>query len=262
MPKKTCKCKEGSPEWMTTFADMVTLLLCFFVLIVSFSEIKKEDQYMSVVEHIQEAFGMMGGGGRLPTDDDPALSLIQRLEALRLQNERVPNRSNIKDPGQTGRESRVTTIREGTQYAVGGGVRFEPDSAELTLEARAALIDLVERNNLTGTKNKIQLTGHAGALELLEPGVAPSEDRTAMLNELGYRRASAVFTFLTGPDMPEGLRLDPDRFRIGSSGASEPINARAQSSADARVNRRVDVVVSENVVEDFQDNGAGQPAMP
>lgn len=258
MAKKSCKCKEGSPEWMTTFADMVTLLLCFFVLIVSFSEIKKEDQYMSVVEHIQEAFGMMGGGGRLPTDDDPALSLIQRLEALRLQNERVPNRSNIKDPGQTGRESRVTTIREGTQYAVGGGVRFEPDSAELTPEARAALIDLVERNNMTGTKNKIQLTGHAGAMELLQPDGTRSGD----LNDLGYQRARAVYEFMIGEEMPEDLRLEPERFRIASSGANEPINVRAQSSAESRVNRRVDVVVSENVVEDFQDNGAGQPPMP
>ena len=253
MAKKTCKCKPGSPEWMTTFADMVTLLLCFFVLIVSFSEIKQDEKYMSVIEHIQQAFGMAGGGGKLPTDDDPALSLIERLEALRLHHETVPSRSNVKDPGQTGRESRVTTIREGTEYAVGGGVRFEPDSAELTPEARAGLISLVQEHNLAGTKNKISLAGHTGALELLRP----DGSRSGGLVGLGHARAMAVFDFLTGEEIPPDLRLDPARFRVASSGPHEPVNVRAQNSAESRVNRRVDIVVSENVVEDFQDSGAG-----
>ena len=111
---KKCKCPPaGAPEWMVTYGDMVTLLLCFFVLIVSFSEIKKKEEFQSVVEEIQKAFGMRGGGGKLPTEDDPALSLIERLEAVRMRQERIPNKSNVKDPGQTGREPRVTTIREG-----------------------------------------------------------------------------------------------------------------------------------------------------
>ena len=31
--------RHGSPLWMTTFADMITLLLAFFVLILSFSDL-------------------------------------------------------------------------------------------------------------------------------------------------------------------------------------------------------------------------------
>jgi len=33
--QKCPECPEGIPEWMATFADMVTLLLCFFVLLLS-----------------------------------------------------------------------------------------------------------------------------------------------------------------------------------------------------------------------------------
>ena len=33
-----CDCVEGLPPWMGTFADLMSLLMCFFVLLLSFSE--------------------------------------------------------------------------------------------------------------------------------------------------------------------------------------------------------------------------------
>ena len=30
---------KGSPAWMTTFSDLMALLMCFFVLLLSFAEI-------------------------------------------------------------------------------------------------------------------------------------------------------------------------------------------------------------------------------
>ena len=34
--------EEGAPAWMATFADLMSLLMCFFVLLLSFSEIDLE----------------------------------------------------------------------------------------------------------------------------------------------------------------------------------------------------------------------------
>eukprot|EP00752_Nemacystus_decipiens_P016152 g14445.t1 len=235
---------------MVTYGDMVTLLLCFFVLIVSFSEIKKKDEFQSVVEEIQKAFGMRGGGGKLPTKDDPALSLIERLEAIRMRQERVPNKSNVKDPGQTGREPRVTTIREGKQYAIGGKILFEPDSAELSEANKQQLIDLVSRVKLKDSTNKIEIIGHAATMEL-----ANGDGTFGDLRLLSYQRAAAVEDFLTGNEVPEAFRLKSNRFFLAGAADREPINKRGINSDQTRNNRRVELIVTEHVVQDRQGTG-------
>jgi len=240
MAKKKCQCEEGAPGWMTTFADMMTLLLCFFVLIVSFSEIKKDDKYQAVVEEIQEAFGMHGGGGKLPTDDDPALSLLQILETTQLQRERIEEQSRAEDPGVDGKTRDVTTVREGDLYVVGGRITFEPGSADLTPEARRQLMSIVPE--IRGIRNLVQVRGHAAAREVATDG-APVDD----LVGLSYARAKAVGDFLTS----EAVGIDPARVRLMAVGPAEPLNNRSFTTAEQEPNRRVEVMLADALVKDF-----------
>ena len=247
MPDK-CKCPPpGAPEWMTTYGDMMTLLLCFFVLIVSFSEIKKEEQYQAVVEHIKQSFGMHGGGGKIPVTDDPTMSLIKRLDALRLRQEKIPNRSNTKDPGQKGREPKVTKIREGMIVGSGGKITFEPGSAELSDPVKEVIRGLVASTKLKGTENILEVRGHAAALELPPGGNGEFDDTW----ELSYARARAVFNFMSAPE-PEGTGIAEDRFRITANGAREPLDSRAYTTAEESLNRRVEIMVSETLVQEMQ----------
>jgi chemotaxis protein MotB len=82
-PSEDCPpCNKGAPAWMATFADMATLLMAFFVLILSFSdtEIRKFEQ---INGSIQNAFGIKKirptiqiprGRALLVQDYSPALS--------------------------------------------------------------------------------------------------------------------------------------------------------------------------------------------
>ena len=62
MAKKKCApCPPtGAPDWMVTYGDLMTLLLCFFVLLFSFSEMDKL-QFESMKDSFTGAFGVMDG---------------------------------------------------------------------------------------------------------------------------------------------------------------------------------------------------------
>ncbi len=60
--KKQEEAKKGAPEWMTTFSDLMNLLLCFFVLLFSMSAIDQE-KWESVVASMTSSFSIFDGGG-------------------------------------------------------------------------------------------------------------------------------------------------------------------------------------------------------
>ncbi|MEW6444820.1 MAG: flagellar motor protein MotB [Pseudomonadota bacterium] len=49
-------CKRGAPAWMTTFADMMTLLLCLFTLLLTFAEMDAE-KYREIAQSMRVALG-------------------------------------------------------------------------------------------------------------------------------------------------------------------------------------------------------------
>ncbi len=52
-----CVCEEGIPGWVMTFADLMSLLMCFFVLLLSFSEMDVQ-KYKQVAGSMKHAFGV------------------------------------------------------------------------------------------------------------------------------------------------------------------------------------------------------------
>ena len=59
--KKKEAAMQGAPLWMVTYGDLVTLLLTFFVLLLSMSEIKQDQRVAEFMKAIRESFGWHGG---------------------------------------------------------------------------------------------------------------------------------------------------------------------------------------------------------
>ena len=237
MARRQKKPSAGVPEWVVTYGDMMSLLLCFFILLAAFSELKREHEYQRVITAVKEAFGYAGGIGVVPTDDPPLRSMIEVLESLSEQSLKETKVSQSPDRGMEGRETRVSKVPEGLMFTIGGALTFEPDSAQLRESAKTELVRVADM--IRGRRNKISVRGHAARGELMSPGAEID------LLDLSYYRARAVADFLVAQ---AGIRRE--LIAIEARGDSEPMIARAYSPQQQGENRRVDIILTEIVVDD------------
>ena len=225
------------PEWVVTFGDMMSLLLCFFILLQMFSELKRDHEYQRVVTAIKEAFGYAGGIGVLPVDDPPLKSMIEVLESMAVKNNYEENKvSSSQDRGIDGPQMRVTKIREGIVFTIGGPSTFDPCSAEVKEAVQAEIRELA--GLLAGRNNKIDIVGHAAAKYL------PESSPWRSLDHLAYQRAENV------KDLLLDCGLDDRVFRIKVAGMREPVRPRAIEPEDAAENRRVEIILTEVLADE------------
>ena len=238
MARKQKKESGGVPEWVVTFGDMMSLLLCFFILLAAFSELKREVEYQRVITAVKEAFGYSGGVGVMPTDDPPMRSMIQMLEAMSEKELKESKVSHSPERGISGRRTKVSKVPEGMMFTIGGHLAFEPGSADLGSGAKDELLNVA--GLLRGRSNKIAIRGHSSLDR------ADASSSYGDLIDLSYHRARAVADYL----VDEG-GLDPRVVVIEARGTSEPLNPRAFTVEAQTQNRRVDVVMTEVLLGDM-----------
>lgn len=71
----------GIPEWLVTFADLMSILVCFFVLIISFS-IQDQEKLQVVAGSMKDAFGILAiqkKSGVIERNGNPERDFLKRL---------------------------------------------------------------------------------------------------------------------------------------------------------------------------------------
>lgn len=237
MARKPAPPPSGAPEWVLTYGDMMSLLLCFFIMLVALSEIKEEDKYKSIATEIQKAFGIQGGAsGTNPTD--AAKNLIKVLESMASKSAEAQTSSAI-DPGTDGRRPQVTDVRKGKRFIVGNRITFATRSAVLSGTAQQDLRVIADM--VRGYNNILELRGHAASMEL-------AGQNGLTLEDMSFARAKAVMAFLTEPEQG----ISPDRIRLVACADREPLVRRVYDQARQTPNRRVEVIVTEGLVDEFR----------
>ncbi|MHC4996655.1 MAG: OmpA/MotB family protein [Planctomycetota bacterium] len=237
--KKHNQCPKGVPGWIVTYGDMMSLLLCFFILLAAFSELKKPKEYEEILQAIQEEFGFKGGIGVAPTRDTPITSIQKKIEAVDLFKETFNKVAKSDDPGIAGKSTTVKKIRDGLQFTVGALITFDLGSAHLKDEAHTELRKIA--GLLIGYNNKIDIRGHCSHRDL----ITGSEFRDP--RDLSYARAKAVADYLA----KQGVR--PVRMILHACAANEPLKSRVYDTDGVAVNRRVEVIINEAFVSDYSD---------
>jgi chemotaxis protein MotB len=226
------------PEWVVTFGDMMSLLLTFFIMLVSLSEIKEEETYQALVDSMQRQFGYTRTIEALtPGDSRPRTTSYKVLATTGRAKKKNIAKGGVPEKSPTGEERRVRIVRPGQMTAVGSVVFFQLGSDELTESADLLLHDVAEQ--LRGKPQKIEVRGHVSA----EYAARTEGSDDAVM--LAFRRAVAVRRILV---QREGLK--ESRFRVSSAGASEPMSRTRRSSAITR-NPRVEVFMLDETVDDL-----------
>ena len=225
--------------WMVTFSDLVTLLLTFFVLLISMSSMD--------VKSMEQAFGVFFSGGSgvlefaesgqledlakmVSTLDQPPGSVSINLQDLKeavfqFEDQEFQSLMALADQDVT-----ILEEERGLVVRLTEGILFTEGGAEIQREYAPILSKIA--NLLRVSRRPISVEGHTGR------SVLEGADQTWAW-ELSLERALAVMRFFVDE---EGVA--EDRFRVGGFGPSQPLPGTDWNDPEsAAKNRRIEIVL-------------------
>ena len=216
--------RENLERWLLTYADLITLLLAFFVVMYSMSRIdnKKFGQVSDALNTI-----LKGGPSVLHLNEEPIKTghgLLQ-LGNLRMVQQKIDEKF-----AQFGKQDVLKTevTERGLVVHIMESALFDPGSAELKQRALEVL-DLVA-SELKDRPNHVRIEGHTDDTPI-RTAIYPSNW------ELSSARATAVVRYYT-----ESHAIPPGRISALGYGEYRPV-APNNSIENRAMNRRVDIVI-------------------
>lgn len=263
--------KPGIPAWVVTFADLMSLLMCFFVLLLSFSEIDAQ-KFKQIAGELSKAFGVQREvpaleipQGTSPIFDrfSPAPPEPTVLEEVRqttttedpeLETLKSPEETAVTEAVQEQMDNRVNDILAVLEPAVVDGrinvsqeqariiIRIEEKgsfpsgSADITYDFEGLLLEMAPV--LADMPGDITIEGHTDDLPIRTSQFASNWNLSAA-------RAAAVANVLLARN-----QLEADRLRVAGMADTQPRIANSSAASRAK-NRRVEIIL--DLSEDVQE---------
>lgn len=227
---------EGAPEWLISFADMVMLIMGFFVILLAMNMQKPTT-------------GGIGGEGKNLTDDEAMMELALSIRAgfnnpvdmnsdnpaeaalVRYMRERAQKGDTLQ-PGPDGDKHDVQAPRTSDFVNITALVLFPDGESVVSDEAVTTIRQAAEQ--LKGTQWIIEVRGHASAAETMR-------DKEKSMR-LAFDRALAVAQELVRAGVPW------DRLRAAGCADNERAVPSARDLNGNRSNQRAEIVVTTEVM--------------
>ncbi len=257
--KKKQDAPKGSPAWMNTFADLMNLLLCFFVLLFSMSSVDAE-KFEQVIASLQSTFNILPNGGSAIGEGMMISAGVSQLELLdEYFNEQANSNSTqeeqeeedveeafqqeaLKESEEMAQQIEEQAARYGIQndievdfnaeyvlITLNGALLFDSGRADLRAEA-FPLIDKIGKIIAPYNANIIDVEGHTD-------NVPVSSGKYEDNNVLSMYRALTVADYLR-----EITDINPGYIKSSGRGDYVPIADNSTPEGRAR-NRRVEIKV-------------------
>jgi chemotaxis protein MotB len=175
--------RNGSPPWLITFADLMVLLMCFFVLMLSFSEMDRE-KFKLMSGSMSEAFGVQT---EVTATDAPKGTSLEANEF----SPAVPDPTDENEVRQHTVDSDSNTLDLGLELRLRELKAQEDAAASQAQELRAVFRQEVDDGRLL-----IRQEGSNVVIQLLEKDSFPSG--SAALESSSQDTLAKIGTLVTG----------------------------------------------------------------
>ena len=255
LPKRKKAGAAGAPAWIVTFADLATLLLTFFILLLSFAEMDI-DKYKAMASSLSVAFGsgnlIADSGGSMPIKISEENSSLDPEKLLPAEPELINER--VTSEGVTPVSEGVITlasslIRELENEVASGAlsinydqrqviIRFSDDATFLSGDAtiKKEMLPIIERvvDVLKNCSGDVVVAGYTDDRPISSSRYRSNWDLSAA------RAVSVVHELVLSRDVPAD--------RVMAAGRAETNPLRPNNSPENRaVNRRVEIAIRDPV---------------
>lgn len=240
---------EGAPAWMATFADLVTLLMCFFVLLFAMSTTQQET-YKELVQSLRSALGAQTvpeSGTRegltmhaVPSEPPSENQQIDELGAM-IEKELEDIVSEVRELvlfNKLGGEVSVTKTDEGVVITMSDLLLFQRGATTLSPKG----IDILEKVAAVLSKlaYHVKIKGHTDSTPI-------SSAQFPSNWELSSARASTVVRLLVRNGVP------PKYISAEGYAGYHPV-ATNDTEKGRALNRRVEIVYErDSIARQFAD---------
>jgi len=260
---------KGTPKWMVTYSDMVTLVLVFFILLFSMSQIDRV-KFETITESFQSRAILdflpssvpsedisgddrLGGAGMDEDENDAGEDEDADIDGLMDQLEEwekkvdalarlMENVESFLESEELGDVISATRTEEGVILVLQDSILFDSAEAQILDSGRPFLNEVGEL--LKGIPNSVRVEGHTDDRPI-------STYRYPSNWELSGARAGSVVRYFI-----EEHGLDEDRFLIAGYGDTRPV-VENKGPENWSKNRRVEIVILEVDHEQAPKNPEG-----
>ena len=248
---------KGAPAWQSTFADLMNLLLCFFVMLFAMSDVDKQ-KFELIAASFTQSFSVFTGGAQAVGDGiliSNGVSQLNELDeymttmgkAAEQNTEDQDKWEEIEEEQLKESEALSELIEEALQeqgmegmvdvdftsqyvsLTLNGALLFDSGSAQIKMDS-LPILDKIGIILKKYGKSIIEIEGHTDNVPI-------HTSRFADNNELSSARALSVFNYLI-----ENAGLDPAMVKHTGRGEYVPIADNSTEVGRAK-NRRVEIKI-------------------
>ncbi|MFC1726799.1 flagellar motor protein MotB [candidate division KSB1 bacterium] len=215
----------GSPGYMTTYGDMMTLLLTFFVLLLSFSSMR-EAKFRRAMGSLKGALGVLPQEESVIRSEEVPIPQLTNLQEEEISNTLAEmSDENVADVMQS---IKLEFTDQGIAININDSLMFNQGMATLRPQIFHVLYTLAEL--AAGWPNNIRIVGHTDD--------TPISNEEFLSNwELSVHRALSVLHYFI-----DYCNVDPSKLSATGKGQFEPLFPNDAPLNKAK-NRRVEIFI-------------------